>query len=147
MSAIRALRFFVLVTALAALSTVAGCKAGRGDTCKEANDCSGSLACCKPSFAVTARGTCEDRAMCPSGVIGSAPVDSSVPDSSVPDGAPDGGAPDGSLPDATPDATPDGGAPDAAVDATPDADPSDADPADADPSDADPADADAAADA
>lgn len=113
MSAIRALRIFVLTTALAATFFTTGCKAGRGDTCKEANDCSGSLACCKVSFSPTARGTCEDRVMCPDGVLGSTPVDASSPDSSSADGS----VPDGSAPDAADD----GSTADAALDAEADA--------------------------
>jgi hypothetical protein len=44
---------------LFALLALGACKAGSGDACKEENDCSGSLVCCKAgSASSTARGVC-----------------------------------------------------------------------------------------
>lgn len=44
---------------LFALLALGACKAGSGDACKEENDCSGSLLCCKAgSASSTARGVC-----------------------------------------------------------------------------------------
>ena len=44
---------------LFALLALGACKAGSGDACKEENDCSGNLLCCKAgSASSTARGVC-----------------------------------------------------------------------------------------
>lgn len=41
-----------------ALAGLFGCKQEAGDTCREDNDCSGALVCCKPTAGATQRGTC-----------------------------------------------------------------------------------------
>lgn len=53
-----------LVVALVAAATQVGCKQDQGDPCKEDNDCSGGMICCKSSMTAEARGVCRPDGAC-----------------------------------------------------------------------------------
>jgi hypothetical protein len=101
---------------LFALLALSACKAGSGDACKEENDCSGSLLCCKAgSASSTARGVCLP--MCESPDSGTG-VDSGTVDSGTDSGT-DAGTEelDAGEDASTEDAGSDAGAEDAGTDA------------------------------
>lgn len=101
---------------LFALLTLGACKAGSGDACKEENDCSGSLVCCKAgSASSTARGVCLPMCESPDAGMG---VDSGTVDSGT-DAGSDAGTEelDAGEDASTEDAGSDAGAEDAGTDA------------------------------
>ncbi len=104
--------FFALFCAL-----FLACGGDTGDSCRENDDCGGSLICCKRNgttcvTAVTARGTCQSTCDCSGG-----DTDAGVGGD---DAAVDSGAEDAQVPDAG-DAAVDAAAQDAAADASSDA--------------------------
>lgn len=135
----RILSSLAFVAALGAVAAVAtGCKAGAGDPCKEPNDCSGNLMCCRATPSPTARGVC--RASCEDMMEqDGGPRDAGGSDGGEDAGGDDGGA-DDAGPDAATDAGTDAGPEDAGTDASSDGGPdagtdagTDAGPADAGP--------------
>lgn len=95
-----AMRSFWVLFAFVLLT--AGCKAGEGDSCKEEDDCSGMLMCCKASLSATARGTCRDSCEEP---VDSGPMpDVPMTDSMVDDAGDDAGEEDAGDVDAGEDA-------------------------------------------
>jgi hypothetical protein len=113
----------LLIITAVVVACLAGCKAGVGQPCREENDCSGSLICCKPTASASERGTCERSCE----RIDAGPGDAGMGDDSGTDAAVDAG-----------DDAGDGGE-DAGMD---DAGPGDAGDEDAAPEDAGPGDAD-----
>jgi hypothetical protein len=102
---------------LFALLALGACKADSGDACKEENDCSGNLVCCKAgSASSTARGVCLPSCEVPdSGVVDSGASDSGTTDAGVDSGTEEQDAgEDASTEDAGAE---DAGAEDAGVDA------------------------------
>lgn len=115
-----------------ALVVSVGCKAGEGDSCKEEDDCSGSLLCCKASLSATARGTCRTSCDEPvdSGPRPDVPTIDAMMDDAGEDAAEDAGE-DADIDDAGEDAADDAGTDDAGEDAGEDAGTEDAGPEDA----------------
>lgn len=119
-------RTLLACSALALVLGLAGCAAEKGDPCKEDNDCSGGLMCCKSTFSASARGTCLPS--CEMGDQDAGPVDSGPGDAGPEDAGPTDAAADAPA-DAATDAAADAGsdaAADAAADAGADAGPEDA---------------------
>lgn len=86
-------------------AAIAGCKAGRGDPCKEPNDCSGNLMCCKATPSATARGVCQPT--CEDMMDDAGPMDSGSEDAGMDAGEQDAGDEDAGPQDAGTDGSAD----------------------------------------